>query len=627
MKILLAIVSLFLACNTAVLPQSGWFQQNPSTTSSLNAVYFINEQTGFTSGGIVILKTTNGGNTWVPRVLPDSSSIQAIRFLNAATGYACGGRYINPYDSRQYLFRTTDSGESWSLLFQSTGFMCDVSFTDVFPIGNRIYLAAGGSGSMSSAGWMFVSSNAGANFYSTTILNDTRHDKLSFINEMTGYVSTTYGTDVPYMKRHIFKTTDGGASWNMSFRDSSILNVFAQGNHNMMFTDANNGFALYNRGLYTKFARTTNGGVSWDTAAMPYNKYLSLHFADANTGWISGNYYPDSVMILKTTNGGSNWQVQKKGNANLNSLYFLNQQTGWAAGLAWSSGAVGRIYKTISGGEENEALDYFPLSVGNMYVYHTPSTYPPYYERQKFTIVKDSVMNGKRFYYFSNPLPGMWNYGNWYRVDSQTGLLTGYQQGYSCNNLTNERRADSLYSRKGDTLRKCDGPPKSICIDTSNLSVLGVPTKQKKFREDGLILVERTLSKFFGVTSVYSWEISGTTTYLVGCRINGFTYGDTLLTMVESVSTETPASYTLEQNYPNPFNARTIVRFSLPAAGDVSLKVFDVMGRKVQTLVKERKNAGTYEVYFDGSGLNSGVYFYQLKAGNFSEVKRMVLIK
>ncbi|MFA5011668.1 MAG: T9SS type A sorting domain-containing protein [Ignavibacteria bacterium] len=627
MKIFLTIVSLFLTLNTAAISQSGWFQQNPGTANSFNVVYFINENTGFADGGMSILKTTNGGNSWQQKVLPDTSSILAIRFLNAATGYACGGRYINPYVSRQYLFRTTDGGESWSRLYESSGLMCDVSFTDVFPVGNRIYLAAGGSGSMSSAGWMFVSSNAGANFYSTTFLSDTRHDKLSFINEMTGYVSTTYGTDVPYMKRHIFKTTDGGANWSMAFRDSSILTVFAQGNHNMMFKDANTGFALYNRGLYTKFARTTNGGVSWDTSAMPYNKYLSLYFADANTGWVSGNYYPDSVMILKTTNGGANWQIQKKGNANLYSLYFVNNHTGWAVGTAWFSGQIGRVYKTVTGGEENEALDYFPMSVGNMYVYHTPSMYPPYYDRQKFTIVKDSVMNGKRFYYFSNPLPGMWNYGNWYRVDTQTGLLTGYAAGYTCNNLSNERRTDSLFSRKGDTLWKCDGPFRSICKDTANLSVFGYSSKQKTFSEDGLILIERTLSKYFGITSVYTWEISGFTTYLVGCRINGFTYGDTLLTGVESVSTETPASYSLEQNYPNPFNSRTIVRFSLPAASNVSLKVYDVMGREVETLVNKRLQPGTYQADWNASAYSSGIYFYKLSAEEFSETKRMILLK
>ena len=67
--------------------------------------------------------------------------------------------------------------------------------------------------------------------------------------------------------------------------------------------------------------------------------------------------------------------------------------------------------------------------------------------------------------------------------------------------------------------------------------------------------------------------------------------------------------------------------FSLPVAGDVSLKVYDVRGREVQTLVNERLNTGTYETRFDGSGLTSGVYFYRLMSGDFAETKRMLLIK
>ena len=621
MKRFLTAVLFIAAFYTQAISQSGWFQQNSGTTNLFNAVYFLDAETGFISGGITILKTTNGGNTWQQRILPDTSGILSIRFLNSMTGYACGGRYVNPYESRQYLFKTTNCGENWTLLFQSSGFMTNVNFTDVFPTGNRIYLSSGGSGSMSSAGGLLVSTNAGANFYSITPAYESRHDKLSFINELTGYVSTTYDTDIPYMKRHIFKTTDGGMSWSISYRDSVMLNVFAQGNTNMMFTDASNGFALYNRGTYTKFARTTNGGVSWDTTAMPYNKFSSFYFANGSTGWAAGYYYPDSVMIIKTTNSGTNWFVQKKGNENIFSMYFINSLTGWAGGFN------GKIFKTLTGGEVNEALDYFPMSVGNIYVYQTYSVYPPYYAREKFTILRDSIMYGKKFYYFSNPLPGMWNYGNWYRVDSQSGLLTGYQPGYNCNNLANERRADSLKAKKGDTLRKCDGPPKSICIDTSNLSVLGVPSKQKKFREDGLILVERTFSKDFGVTSVYTWEITGSTTYLVGCRINGFTYGDTLLTGVENVSTEITGAYSLEQNYPNPFNPSTVIRFQVPNNSYVLIRVYDINGREVRTLMNGRMQAGMYEVTFDGTGLNSGVYFYRMVSGGYTETKKMLLIK
>ncbi|MFA5010978.1 MAG: T9SS type A sorting domain-containing protein [Ignavibacteria bacterium] len=94
-----------------------------------------------------------------------------------------------------------------------------------------------------------------------------------------------------------------------------------------------------------------------------------------------------------------------------------------------------------------------------------------------------------------------------------------------------------------------------------------------------------------------------------------------------NISTEIPNEYKLFQNYPNPFNPKTVIRFQLPVASDVSLKVYDVQGREVQTLVNERMQAGTYETAFDGSNLSSGVYFCRIQAGDFTSVKRMVLIK
>jgi hypothetical protein len=102
---------------------------------------------------------------------------------------------------------------------------------------------------------------------------------------------------------------------------------------------------------------------------------------------------------------------------------------------------------------------------------------------------------------------------------------------------------------------------------------------------------------------------------------------------VNNLSTEVPSAFSLSQNYPNPFNPTTNIKFSIlssPHALDgnlVQLKVYDVMGREVQTLVNEKLNPGTYEASFDGSTLNSGVYFYKLSVGDYTETKRLTLLK
>ncbi len=88
-----------------------------------------------------------------------------------------------------------------------------------------------------------------------------------------------------------------------------------------------------------------------------------------------------------------------------------------------------------------------------------------------------------------------------------------------------------------------------------------------------------------------------------------------------------PENFRLGQNYPNPFNPTTHFRFTIADFGLVTLKVYDVLGRKIATLVNERKSPGTYEAIFDGSKLTSGIYFYQLRSGNFISTRRMVLLK
>ena len=85
--------------------------------------------------------------------------------------------------------------------------------------------------------------------------------------------------------------------------------------------------------------------------------------------------------------------------------------------------------------------------------------------------------------------------------------------------------------------------------------------------------------------------------------------------------------YILNQNYPNPFNPSTSIQYAISSKQLVTLKVYDILGSEVATLVNEGKSVGAYEIKFDASKLSSGVYFYQLKAGNFVDTKKMILIK
>ena len=93
------------------------------------------------------------------------------------------------------------------------------------------------------------------------------------------------------------------------------------------------------------------------------------------------------------------------------------------------------------------------------------------------------------------------------------------------------------------------------------------------------------------------------------------------------VNNNIPKSYELFQNFPNPFNPKTTIRYQIPSTAFVKLKIYDLLGREIQTLVNEQKQRGVYDVLFDGSNLSSGIYFCVLKVNDFIGVKKIALIK
>jgi photosystem II stability/assembly factor-like uncharacterized protein len=142
-----------------------------------------------------------------------------------------------------------------------------------------------------------------------------------------------------------------------------------------------------------------------------------------------------------------------------------------------------------------------------------------------------------------------------------------------------------------------------------------------------------------GIAQLFSFEGHGPSApsqlnYLVGALINGKVIGDTLnVTGIKEITNTTPKTFDLMQNYPNPFNPTTTIRFSIPYSSNVTLKVYDILGREIKTLVNEEKSSGMYEVSFNASNLSSGVYFYRINASSknesqhFTDTKKLILLK
>lgn len=100
-----------------------------------------------------------------------------------------------------------------------------------------------------------------------------------------------------------------------------------------------------------------------------------------------------------------------------------------------------------------------------------------------------------------------------------------------------------------------------------------------------------------------------------------------MITSVETLSTDLPVHFNLAQNYPNPLNPTTTINYSISQGSFVTIKVYDVLGREVATIVNENKPVGNYNVEFNANKLASGIYFYRLQSGLFSETKKFMLLK
>jgi hypothetical protein len=151
---------------------------------------------------------------------------------------------------------------------------------------------------------------------------------------------------------------------------------------------------------------------------------------------------------------------------------------------------------------------------------------------------------------------------------------------------------------------------------------------------DGNYLIDELDPASYTVAAEKNGYISGTPSAATIAYQTGFFTAQTSLQMavqspsaVETQNIAAVSSYQLGQNFPNPFNPTTTISFEIPEAAHVNIVVFDDLGRTVQTLVNDRREAGRYDVHFDAGTLSSGVYFYKLTAGSYSTIKNMLLLK
>lgn len=171
------------------------------------------------------------------------------------------------------------------------------------------------------------------------------------------------------------------------------------------------------------------------------------------------------------------------------------------------------------------------------------------------------------------------------------------------------------------TWRSGDPDPKLVVIQGPYWVVVFGDTVVAKIAS--FLFQDNLIADKYGVVEIY--PEGSPPLLLTGMIINGVKYGN--IVDVDQSNELVPSQYLLENNYPNPFNPSTLIKFYIPEATFVKLKVFDLLGKEIRTLVNEERKSGFHKIIFDGNGLPSGVYFYSLQTSKYSETKKMILIR
>lgn len=298
--------------------QVGWQTITSPWAVHQNAVYFVNANTGFIVGGYlnspypfrIIIKTTNGGTTWVNNHQANSAGLLDVHFVNSQTGYAVGG-----YDPGGLILKTTNTGVNW--FTQNSGLTKEIS--SVFFVNEYTGFCT------SDNGVIIKTTNGGTNWYQVNTGNSQYLESVYFTNPLVGYAVGRVG--------QIIKSTNSGNNWFSLVSYSNWLN-------SITFTGQDTGYAVGVGGLFLK---TSNAGITWNAINTGYSdEFTCVKFVNSLSGYITGN----NGRILFTTNAGQSWISQTTGTTKkISSIFYTDQYKGIA------SGDYGLILKTQTGGQ------------------------------------------------------------------------------------------------------------------------------------------------------------------------------------------------------------------------------------------------------------------------------------
>ncbi|MBK8983002.1 MAG: T9SS type A sorting domain-containing protein [Ignavibacteria bacterium] len=367
--------------------------------------------------------------------------------------------------------------------------------------------------------------------------------------------------------------------------------------------DSNTGYGVGESGIIRK---TTDSGLNWMPIIPPViNSYGGVSFLNNDTGIAVG---PPS-NIIQTYNGGMNWIIRNYSGDGLRNIDYVSESRAYAVGLSG-------IFRSTNGGMN--WINVLNVPAANLFFLNNDTGTVVGNQGLILTTTYDA---GISWYVRNMNLPVQFGDSSLFDV-----TFLNYFTGYICgNNGIVVKTTDAGFNW---TLLPTGTITAFIGIyftDNYNGTIVGNAGRILKTTNGGTSW-ENQISPILDPLDDVDF-INQDTGWIVG--FNGLIMKTTNggLTKIYTNTISIPNVFALLQNYPNPFNPNTIINYELAITNFVKLIVYDVLGNEVAVLVNDKQSAGSYSVEFDGSGFASGVYFYKLEAGEFSETKRMVLLK
>jgi photosystem II stability/assembly factor-like uncharacterized protein len=608
-----------------------WQSVTPTafTSGTVYGISFADANTGIAvATGNAIYKTTDGGATWTNKGALGTNTTYAVSFLTATKVLAV--------DANGGLYVSNDAGETWTSTTISKQKLSALDF-----INNTIYIAG-------SAGTLLKSSDGGTTWTSlyTAVTQQMLRD-IKFFDANNGLAGGGSATAADSLGQAL-QTTNGGATWLLvPFNFTAQVYSIARPTASIWYVATGN----------NKIFKTTDGGSTFTSLTLPITGntqvYWSIAFANKDTGYAAGA----SGKLIKTTDGGATW-TSLTTNFSTTTIYkvvLTGTNTVYIAGLS------AKLSKSTDGGATWTALS--PAIAGSFFALAFKDQNTGYLAGSAVGIAK-TTDGGATWKALTAPSSLKATASFWSIAFGDSTVWIGSVNG------------DVIYSNdEGSTWQAAKKPTSSSIFAMSavggSLWLAGQGGNIIKGYTNPAVPVELTLfsAEIKNKTALLSWKTAtetnnlgfnverkinkgnwetisfvkgnGTTTVKkeysysdlsasgdVSYRLKQIDYDGTFkYSQVVELNFQTPGKFELAQNYPNPFNPTTVINYQIVKAGKVSLKVYDVLGKEIASLVDEEKAVGNYSIQFDAGKFSSGVYYYTLTAGEFSNTKKMILMK